>query len=272
NYMFIYGKLGAPALGVKGAALGTLLARIIMLVLMVVLLINQKRLWNYITACNFKKYQRSMFQNLLKLGIPTSMQMFFEVTAFAGASILCGMISKEAQAAHQISINLASITFLVATGLAVTATIRVGNQLGKQDFPALQSAGISALIQVTGFMIIGALVFILFRHQLPAIYKADNVVFPIASGLLLYAAIFQISDGIQVVSIGALRGMQDVFVPTIITFVAYWLIGFPMSYFLMKPFGPNGVWIGLVAGLSVSALLNGWRFWRLSQQKISMRV
>jgi len=228
----------------------------------------RKELWAYIKAIDLGHYRSALFGKILILGVPTSLQMFFEVSAFAGAAFLMGMISPTAQAAHQIAINLASISFLICTGMAITATIRVGNQLGRKDYPALQSAGLSAFIQVTAFMCITAIIFVIGRYFFPTLYIKDEAVISIAATLLLYAAIFQLSDGIQVVAIGALRGMQDVIIPTIITFIAYWLFGIPLSYFLAFHFnlGPSGVWIGLVAGLTISALLNGWRFWKKSEQ------
>lgn len=267
NYVLIFGKFGVEPLGVRGAALGTLISRVIMLVLLTAILFYWKDLWSYIRKAQFFTYQKSIFNKIFSLSIPTSMQMFFECSGFAGSSLLMGMIHKEAQAAHQIAINLAAISFLICSGLGMASTIRVGNQLGQKNFDGVRKAGISAIIQVVLFMFCVGIIFIITRHFLPTMYIDDGKVISIAAGLLVLAAIFQIPDGVQVVAIGALRGVQDVKMPTFITFVAYWVFGLPISYVAAFHFdlGPAGVWWGLVFGLSISAGLLTLRFWRLTR-------
>ena len=134
NYVLIFGKFGFPAFGVDGAAIASIIARVSMIVVIVFLLINWKGLWTYIASCNFKVYEFKVFKKLIDLGIPTSLQMFFEISAFSGAALIMGLVSRDAQAAHQIAINLASITFMICTGLAMASTIRVGNQLGQENY------------------------------------------------------------------------------------------------------------------------------------------
>jgi MATE family multidrug resistance protein len=262
NYLLIFGKFGFPSMGVEGAALASLISRIAMIVFIVMLLMQWKDLWVYIKACNFMKYQKDMFYKIFKLGIPTSLQMFFEISAFSGAALIMGMVSKNAQAAHQIAINLSSITFMVCTGLAMASTIRVGNQLGKKDYPAMRNAGKSAFIQVTIIMAICSLLFVVFRSYLPLLYIDDVQVVELATLLLIFAAIFQIPDGLQVTALAALRGLQDVKVPTLITFFSYYLVGIPISYFSAITFGMGapGVWLGLLVGLIISATLLIYRF------------
>jgi len=268
NFIFIYGKLGSTAYGVNGAAIASLIARISMIVILVLILIKWKNLWSYIRKCNFYTYQSSIFKQLFNLGIPTSLQMFFEISAFSGAALIMGMVSKNAQAAHQISINLSSITFMICSGLAMASTIRVGNQLGKKDYHAMRDAGISSFLQVTLIMGVFSILFVILRHILPFIYIDDPVVIGIASTLLIYAAIFQIPDGIQVNALAALRGIQDVKIPTLITFFSYYLFGIPVSYFaaLHWGMGATGVWLGLLIGLFISASLLTARFNRLSKE------
>ena len=270
NYMFIYGNWGAPALGVSGAALGTLMARLCMLLLLVGILFRWKNLWQEIQQINFKNYQKSIFKRLLKLGIPTSLQGFFEVTAFGAAAIMAGQISKEAQAAHQIAINLASISFLICTGIAMAATIRVGNQFGLNNLLGIRKAGFSAILQVAFFMFCTSIIYIIFRKFFPSLYINNEEVIQIAAGLLILASIFQIPDGVQVASAGALRGLQDVNIPTVITFVAYWIIALPLSYFLAfhKQLGASGIWIGLTIGLSITAIFMTYRFHKHSIRKL----
>ena len=270
NYVLIFGKFGFEARGVVGAAYGTLISRIVMVAVILILIYRWKSLWKPILECNFKQYSKAIFTRLLSLSIPTSLQMFFEISTFSCAAIMMGLISKEAQAAHQIAINLAAITFLICTGLAMSATIRVGNQRGLKDGVALRRVGYSAIIQVVFFMAIAALIFIVFRNVLPTLYIGDQDVIQIAAMLIIMAAVFQIPDGIQVTVLGALRGLQDVRVPTFMTFFAYFIVGIPLCYVFafVLDFGPIGIWIGLVVSLSVSAALLTWRFNRLSTEII----
>jgi MATE family multidrug resistance protein len=262
NYMLIFGHWGAPKMGVPGAALGTLISRIVMIFLIISLLRKWKDLWEPIRTAHYLEYTKRKTITILKLGIPSGLQMFFEVSAFAGAAMIMGTLGAKSQAAHQIAINLASITFLICTGMGMAATIRVGNKLGKKDVRGIRNAGISALIQIIIFMALGAILFVLFRNYLPLIYVEDREVIEIAATLLILAALFQVSDGIQIVAAGALRGLQDVTVPFVITFISYWLIGLPISYLSAHYFdlGPSGIWMGLVIGLTFSAFLLTTRF------------
>lgn len=274
NYMFIYGKWGAPAMGVAGAAFGTLLARIIMVIWLLVIIYKWKTLWHPIKQINWRRYTTTLYRKVLSIGIPTSLQMFFEVSAFAGAALIMGTLGAIPQAAHQIAINLAAMTFLTCTGIGMAATIRVGNKLGKADWPGVYRAGNAAILQVVLFMTIAAILFISFRQLLPRIYIDDPEVIRIASVLLIMAAIFQVSDGVQVVALGALRGIQDVRVPALITFMAYWVFGIPISYLSAKywSLGPVGVWAGLVIGLTISAILLTLRFQVKTKNKSYINV
>lgn len=270
NYLLIFGKFGFPAMGVEGAALASLIARVAMIVFIVAILMQWKNLWGYVRACNIMKYQKQMFRSIFKIGVPTSFQMFFEISAFSGAALIMGMVSKNAQAAHQIAINISSVTFMICTGLAMASTIRVGNQLGKKDYEALRNAGLSAFIQVTLIMALCSLLFVLFRAYLPLLYIDDVQVVEIATMLLIFAAVFQIPDGLQVTALSALRGLQDVKIPTYITFFSYYLVGIPISYFsaIEWGLGASGVWLGLLVGLFISASLLIYRFFRLSSRMV----
>jgi len=199
------------------------------------------------------------------------MQMFFEIVIFTAAIWLSGLLGKNPQAANQIALNLSSMTFMVAMGLGVAAMIRVGNQKGLLKFKELRRIAFSIFLFAVILAVAFAILFLIFRFQLPKIYVDlsdvsnlnDSIeVVNIAAKLLLIAAIFQISDSIQVVVLGALRGLQDVNIPTLITFVSYWIIGFPVSYFLGKEniLGSVGIWIGLLAGLSSASILLYLRF------------
>ncbi|MBG6132461.1 MATE family multidrug resistance protein [Aquimarina sp. EL_43] len=271
NYVLIFGKFGFPQMGIVGAAVGTLASRFVMVIFLWVFLKNKEKSTSYVTHIKFFSLERKMINRIIALGFPSALQMFFEVAIFTAAIWLSGILGKNSQAANQIALNLSSMTFMIAMGLSVAAMVRVGNQKGLQHFIDLRRIAISIFLLTFLLAVVFALVFVLFNDLLPRIYldiedtenMADNTeVIAIAAKLLVIAALFQISDGIQVTVLGALRGLQDVKIPTLITFIAYWVVGFPISYYLglYTEYKSSGIWIGLLAGLSVSALLLYLRF------------
>ena len=279
NYLLIFGKFGFPELGIVGAAYGTLASRIIMVWHIWYLLKGKEKSRAFVTHIKFFVLNKLMFKKLLNLGAPSAMQMFFEVAIFTAAIWLSGLLGKNPQAANQIALNLSSMTFMVVTGLSVAAMIRVGNQKGLKAYFELRRIAFSLFLMGMLFAISFAIIFFAFHNQLPKIYvdydDAKNLmdnkeVVSIASKLLIAAAIFQISDTIQVLVLGALRGLQDVKIPTIITFISYWLIGFPISWFLGKEdaYGSFGIWLGLLAGLTTAAILLYIRFNYLTKKLI----
>ena len=279
NYLLIFGKAGFPELGITGAAIGTLISRLVMVVFLWVFLRNKKKSKDYVTNIKIFVLEQKMIKKIIALGFPSSLQMFFEVAIFTAAIWLSGILGKNPQAANQIALNLASMTYMIAIGLSVASMIRVGNQKGLKAFKELRRIAFS--IFLLGFLIeFGfALLFVLFNELLPQIYldvddvanMKDNMeVVKTASELLIVAALFQISDGVQVTVLGALRGLQDVKIPTIITFIAYWIVGFPVMYYLglKTELQSAGIWLGLLAGLTVSAILLFIRFNRLTVKLI----
>ncbi|MDC0637301.1 MAG: MATE family efflux transporter [Flavobacteriaceae bacterium] len=279
NYMFIFGAWGAPAWGVEGAAIGTLASRIIMVSFLWYVMSTHVKARAYVTHLQIWQLSRQILRKILRLGMPSAMQMFFEVAIFTAAIWLSGVLGKNPQAANQIALNLSSMTFMVAMGFSVVAMIRVGNQKGKSAFRELRRIAFSIFLLSGVGSVLFALGFLLFRDSLPYLYLdiedvtqlADNMeVLRLSSQILLIAAIFQISDSIQVVALGALRGLQDVFLPTVYTFISYWLIGFPLSYYLgmYTDLGSTGIWIGVLAGLTAAAILLIWRFNTLSNRLI----
>jgi len=280
NYVLIFGKFGFPQMGIVGAAIGTLISRGAMLVILIVLLKRNKKTAPFLAGLNFRNIQKRMSKKLLNLGFPSALQMFFEVALFTAAIWLSGVLGKNMQAANQIALNLASMTFMFAMGLGVTAMIRVGNQKGLRNFTELRRVAQSIFLLGLLFAIGFAVIFMLFRFSLPNLYVNVNDLSQIqdtrevvasAASLLLLAAIFQISDSVQVMVLGALRGMQDVKIPSLITFISYWVIGFPVCYFLGKPnmFGGVGIWIGLLFGLTTASVLMYLRFQYLTKKWIN---
>ncbi len=262
NYLLIYGNWGFPRLGLNGAAYATLIARCIMALAMYLYVFKGKKFSVYTAILSNTKWMKSHFKKLLNLGIPSGLQSIFEVSAFAAAAILMGQISAEALAAHQIAISLAALSYMAATGIAAAATVRVGNQLGRRDIKSLRKAGHTCFIMTLAFMFICGIIFLVGRNTFPAFYTTDDFVQSLAAQLLIVAVLFQLSDGLQVVALGALRGMSEVKIPTLITFFSYWVIGLTGAYLLgiRWGIGPMGVWYGLAAGLTVAALLLYWRF------------
>ena len=280
NYVLIFGVWGFPKMGVVGAGIGTLIARFVMIMLMWYFLNRLEKTKAYVKDLKLFVLEHSMLKKINSLGLPSALQMFFEVGLFTAAIWLSGTLGKNPQAANQIALNLSSMTFMIATGLSVTAMIRVGNQKGLKRPVELRRIATSIFIMGLALAILFALIFLIFNNVLPTFYLdlndlthiADNQnVVEIASSLLIIAALFQISDSTQVVFLGALRGLQDVKIPTLITFFAYWIIGFPVSYFLgdASKYGSSGIWIGLLAGLTASSIFLYIRFNYLSKQLIS---
>jgi MATE family multidrug resistance protein len=270
NYLLIFGSFGFPKMGIVGAALGTLISRIIMVIYIWLLLKNKKKFHDYVTGFNFRNLEKKVMKKIIDLGFPSALQMFFEVAIFT-AAIWLSVLGKNSQAANQIALNLSSMTFMVGIGLGVAAMIRVANQKGLRNFQDLRRIAISIFFLTFLLEIVFAALFLLFKDWLPTMYldvndlanSADNTeVIIMAAELIFVAAFFQISDGLQVVVLGALRGLQDVKIPTIITFIAYWIIGFPVSLYLglYTPLRSTGIWIGLLAGLTASAIMLYIRF------------
>jgi len=247
-------------MGLNGAGLASLISRVVMLVLMVYM---TKKMWYGMVM----KFTKTIVRQQFNLGIPLGFQYVFEIGAFAFASIMIGWISAEALAAHQIAINMVAVTYMAASGVATAASVRVGNQLGRKDRRNLRVAGFSSFGLVGAFMAFCGVLFIVFKEWLPGLYIEDLEVTGIASSLLVIGAAFQISDGLQAVGLGVLRGLRDVRVPTVVTFVSYWMVAIPMAYLFGFVFewGINGVWYALLTGLTIAAVLHLWRFNNLSR-------
>ena len=283
NYLLIFGSFGFPKLGIVGAAIGTLISRIIMVYFLWMIFKSRSKFKAYITNLNFRKIEKTISIKLFNLGFPSALQMFFEVGIFTAAIWLSGVLGKNPQAANQIALNLSSMTFMVGIGLSVAAMVRIGNQKGLNDFITLRRIAFSIFFLTLLIEIIFATFFLVFRDWLPTLYldqydltnfKDNSEVILLASKLLLVAAFFQIFDGLQVVILGALRGLQDVKIPALITFISYWIIGFPICYYLglYTNLKSVGIWIGLFTGLFVASILLYIRFNYLSKKLIKSKV
>src|SRR5690554_2533707 len=283
NFFLIYGIWIFPKWGILGAAVGTFTSRVIMILMMHYMLKKDRDLGQYFLGFNIKNLQKSLIKKIVNIGLPSSLIMFFEVVLFTSAIWLTGSIGKNSQAANQIALSLASMTFMFASGFSVAAMIRVGNQKGLENFSYLKTVARSIFLLALFLEIAFAIIFITLHNILPHLFlemkNPDKVienteVIGIASNLLIVAALFQISDGIQAVVLGALRGLQDVRIPAVITFVSYWIVGFPTCLYLgfYTELKAVGVWIGLLVALSVASLLLLTRFEKITDKLIKNKI
>ena len=266
NYLLIFGKWGFPELGIMGAGYATLLSRCIMLGGMILYFLLHPDYAQYRGDLLPKRVERERIGRIVSIGIPTGLQYLFEVGAFAAAAVLIGTIGAMPLAAHQVAISLASISYMAASGIGAAASVRVGNAAGRNDPKGIRRAGSASVVLILAMMGAAGLIFAVFRNQLPAFYSADAAVIGLSAQLLLVAVFFQFSDGLQALALGLLRGMEDVRIPTWISFAVYLGFSLPASWFIGLYMGAGvvGIWIVLALALSLSALLLGWRFNSLS--------
>ena len=266
--IFVKGMFGIHSMGIKGVGYSTLIDRCTMAIVMGFYVFRSKHFKIYLQRFAIRNINKIRSLRIFKIGAPVALQYIFEVSAFSGAAILIGTISPVAQAAHQVAISLASLTYMAVSGISAAAAIKSGNFFGAKKHRELRLSAISNYHIAIVFMSFTALLFSFGNHILPWIYTSDKQVIAIASQLLIIAAFFQLFDGTQVVGLGVLRGMGDVNIPTIITLIAYWIIGLPVGYLLgiKLNMGVSGVWYGLVLGLLTASILLFIRFQLISRK------
>lgn len=270
NWLMIYGNLGFPRLELLGAGYATLITRILIFVVLGVIILNHGTFRRYIAVRRVVwKLNWQTQKELLAIGIPSSFQITMEVAAFAVSGILIGTIGAVEQAAHQIALSLASLTFMVSMGLSQAGSIRASNAFGRNDRSAISFIGKGTIAMALIYGSICAVGFIIFRDYLPTLFNENTDVVKLAAYLLIFAAVFQISDSTQAISAGLLRGIKDVKVPTYFIFIAYWVIGIPAGYLLAFHFGMGaaGIWMGFIIGLTFSAVFLSLRFKKLAIDK-----
>lgn len=262
NWIFIYGKLGFEPMGLDGAGWATLFTRSLMGIALMLHVLNNEKYKSFDPTFNYKNFNIPMIKKIINIGLPSGFQYFLEVGAFAFGAIMIGWLGSIPLAAHQIAINLASVSYMIILGISTAGTIRVGNYLGEKNPVDTRRSGFAAIVLALMIMGTFGLTFILLRNFLPMIYIDEQPVIWLAADLLIVAGLFQLSDGTQATGLGVLRGLTDVKVPTILTFISYWIIGIPVAYLCGFIFnlGAIGVWIGYSAGLTVIALLLLYRF------------
>ena len=255
--VFVKGMFGIEPMGVKGVGYSTLIDRCLMAIVMGWYVFKSETFHKYIQGFTWFRWDQARSWRIFQIGWPVGMQYVFEIGAFAAAAILAGTLGATEQAAHQVAINLAAITYMMASGIAAAATIQTGHSLGRNNRDRLKKSAVASYHIVLVFMGFMALIFASANQLLPWIYTADRAVIMGAAQLLIIAGIFQLFDGTQVVGLGILRGLSDVRMPTLITFIAYWIIGLPIAYLLgiYADMGLKGIWYGLTLGLLSSSLL-----------------
>lgn len=270
NYILMFGKWGAPALGAEGAGWSTAM----------VFWLNGILLWLYMASSKlyrpyrlFSSYQGLKIElqlKLLRIGLPISFTAMMEVGLFMAVSLLMGSLGSVAVAAHQIALNYAALMFMVPLGLSMAITVRVGHAKGAGKLHHARYSGFVGMFVAILTMTISALVMVSFPNTIIAMYTDEIEVTELALQLLFMAALFQVSDGLQVSAVGALRGLKDTTVPMVITFFSYWVIGLPLAYGLgiSQSQGPKGLWTGLIIGLTVAAVLLSLRFHRATRANI----
>jgi MATE family multidrug resistance protein len=271
NWLLIFGNWGFPRLELVGAGWGTFVTRSLIFIVLVLIILYHGTFRKYIAVREKEwRLRGRTIKELLSIGIPSSFQITMEAGAFAISGILIGTIDAVAQAAHQIALSIASLTFMVSMGLSQAGSIRASNAFGRNDRGAIWRIGKSTIYMALCYGSVCAIGFTLFRNQLPLFFNDDSQVVDLAAYLLLFAAIFQISDSTQAISAGLLRGIKDVKIPTLFIAIAYWAIGIPIGCLLAFYFemGAAGIWLGFIIGLTLSAVFLSLRFRKIAGRAV----
>lgn len=271
--ILVKGMFGIKAMGISGVGLATLIDRILMMLAMMFFVLRSKYFKEYMKHFKITSIQKDRVKSILKIGTPVALQYVFEVSSFAGASILTGKIGAIEQASHNVALTLASMAYMAGNGIASATTIKTGTALGRDDLFELKKYANTSYHLVIVIMVITATIFAITNSYLPHIITNDHQVVIIAAQLLIIAGLFQLFDGTQVVGLGILRGIGDVNIPTVLTFFAYWIVGIPSGYYmgLILGWGAKGVWYGLTLGLLTSSILLYWRYRYIINKKITVQ-
>ncbi|HJT98535.1 MAG TPA: MATE family efflux transporter [Rhodanobacteraceae bacterium] len=267
GYVLMYGRFGFPALGAEGSGIATACVIWIEALAFLAYVATRSHYRALALFGRFEKPNPLAIVELLRIGVPMGVSLFMEASLFVAVALAIGTLGTDVVASHQIAINVASVTFMVPLGIAMATTVRVGHAVGRGDPEGVRDAGFVGLLLTLVAQGVSALLMLTVPQHIAALYTADAAVIALAAQLLVLAGLFQLSDGLQVAASGALRGLKDTRVPMLITTFAYWGVGMPVGWWLAFPhgYGARGMWMGLIAGLSMAALLLTSRFWRLAR-------
>lgn len=257
NSLFIYGRWGLPEMGAEGAGLGTLLSRVIAASIMIGYFLRRPKYRAYLRGFSLRNYSREVVRKLLRIGAPIAAQMFLETSAFTATSIMIGWMGAEAMGANQIGITLGNCAFMIVLSIGAATTIRISHCYGARNIGELSLAAKASYHLVLTWNVIAALLFITLRGYIPMLFTTNAEIIAITSDLMIFCALYQLSDGLQNVSVGILRGIQDVRIIMPIAFISYWLLNIPTGYLFgfVLDMGPSGLYLGFTFGLSAAAVL-----------------
>ena len=269
DYVFMYGAFGLPQLGAEGTGYATSLVQWAGGLSMLIFTAKFKTYRRFKIFVRTKGPDWDRIAELLKIGIPNALSTTMEVLLFAAVSVLMGTLSVQASAAHQVAINIAATVFMIPLGLSLAISQRVGISIGKGLIQEARFRGFMGTAVCTGVTTITAILLFSFPETIVSIYTQDLEVSNLAVSLVFFAAVFQLSDGLQVGAFGALRGLKDTRMPMVFNLISYWFIGFSVGYYLsfIGGYGPEGLWMGLIAGLTTAAMLHNTRFHLLTRNK-----
>jgi len=277
NWIFVYGKFGLPALGGVGCGVATAIVYWIMLFALLIYVIYTKKLQHYPLFKSFSAPNYAQLWSIFKLGLPVAIALFFEITIFAGIAVLIAPLGAMIVAAHQIAINFSSMVFMLPMSVSNAVSIRVGFNLGRNNNHGAKSASYAGFTVGLGLSIISAILTVIFKEDIARLYTDHQDVIALAVTLMLFSAMYQCVDSIQVVATGALRGYKEMTAIFSRTFIAYWVVGLPLGYLLgitdiiVEPLGAKGFWIGITVGLSVAAILLGQHLLKV-QRAIALKT
>lgn len=271
NWLLMFGNLGFPRLGAVGAGWATAIVLWLQLLLMIAWIGKRPQYRPFGVFARFSLPNPREIIALLKVGLPIGFMVLMEGGLFVASALLIGTLGALPVAAHQVAMNYTGLVFMVPLGLAGAITVRVGNAIGRGDPEGARRAGLVGMGIAIVFAVFSAAVILRFPEQIVRLYTADPEVIALGASLLIYAAIFQLSDGLQVAAAGALRGLKDTRIPMLYSVLAYWMIGMSIGWWLTfrAEWGPAGMWVGILSGLSVAAVLLSVRYLRLSRSLVA---
>ena len=273
NWVLMFGKLGFPALGAVGCGVSSAVTMWIMLATMVRYVSRHSRYREFHLTERFDPPQWHKLRELLALGLPITASVLSEVGLFSGVGLIMGTLGATVVAAHQIAINYSGVMFMVPLAIHSALTIRVAHAVGRGEVIGAQRTGFLGIVTCGAVMLFSAVTMLIFRERIALFYSQDGVVLPLAVSLLGMAMFFQVSDGLQVGAAGALRGYKDTRVPMLLNFASYWLVAFPLAWYLgiVAKLGPQAVWIAIIVGLTLTAILLNVRFFFVSRRRIEQQ-